>query len=154
MQDITSKFLLIERSKDTKNPFDILRNMYFEDSKKTSPHVPDNLRFIPDFTDKNPVEFSICLISFIRLSGGEAERINCIKWKKFKRIIYADIGAYINGKSIVIEFMGKRDIKSYEKKQYKQWVEQNGGLYFVAWGFVQFYNWFISNFESNVHEDK
>jgi hypothetical protein len=153
MQDITSKrFLLIEQGKDTKNPFDILKKLYLRESKRMFPNVPNHLRTTPKYTDKTIVESTMCITDFIRLLGGEAERINCIRRGKDNRIIYADILAVIQGQYFVIKIQNERDHKGKHKKHYQKCSENNGCLHLTFVGFEQFYNWYLSIFVNTEYE--
>ena len=101
-----------------------------------------------------------CIIDFIRLHGGQAERISItgrahevrnsagrivdVKWTKSHMTIgTADISATIGGRSVKIEVKVGRDRQSNAHREYQRQVEAAGGLYFIARtfeGFVQWYN--------------
>ena len=171
MQDTISKiFLLTDKSKDTKNAIKILKELYLIDSKRKYPSVPDHSRGIPDFTDKTANGLTKCIINFINLSGGQAERINCTGRiidnritstdvlghnRTIGRLQYiktagkrgtADISATIKGRSVKIEIKIGNDRQSEAQKQYQKSIEASGGLYFIAKDFRQFLDWYYLTF--------
>lgn len=153
MPGITSKnSLQIDKGKDTKNPYDILKRMYLNESRRMFPNVPDNLRTTPDYSDNTIVESIMCITDFIRLSGGEADRINCIKRKRDNRIIYADILALIQGRKIVIKVKRENKLQCHIKKNYQQQDKRIICLDLIARDFEQFYYWHLSKFGRTENE--
>jgi len=153
MPGITSKnSLQIDKGKDTKNPYDILKRMYLNESRRMFPNVPDNLRTTPDYTDKTLLESIMCITDFIRLSGGEADRINCIKRKRDNRIIQTDILALIQGRKIMIKVKRENKLQCYIKKYYQEQDKRIGGLYLIARDFEQFFSWYLSKFGRTENE--
>ncbi len=111
-----------------------------------------------------------CIIDYIRLHGGQAERINTtgvlidrrrtvtdvlghsrtigsIEWRTGGGTIgSADISATINGGSVKIEVKIGRDRQSEAQKAYQKQVEAAGGLYFIAKDFNSFVRWYRATF--------
>ncbi|MCK9613010.1 MAG: hypothetical protein M0R16_08950 [Bacteroidales bacterium] len=177
MQDVISKrFLLIEKSKDTKKAINILKELYIIDSSRKYPSIPERLLSAPKYGDKTANGLTRCIIDFIRLSGGQAERINCtgriIDSRKTSTDILgnqrtigqlhyiktagqrgtADISATIQGRSVKIEVKIKNDRQSVAQKEYQQSIEASGGLYFIAKDFEQFITWYYFTFGRAEHE--
>lgn len=111
-----------------------------------------------------------CILDYIRLHGGQAERINTtgvpidrrrevtdvlghsrtigsIEWRQGGGTVgSADISAVINGKAAKIEVKIGKDRQSEAQRQYQQAVEQAGGLYYIAKDFTSFVAWYHKNF--------
>ena len=159
--------------KGTKTSIDILKELYLKDNKKTYPSLPDYARSIPLFTDKTANGLTKCIITFIALKKGQAERINCTGRIIDKRInsidnfgrkctigsqTYiktsgqrgtADISATIKGRSVKIEVKIGKDRQSEVQKQYQKSIEASGGLYFIAKNLNSFIDWYRLIFESD-----
>lgn len=175
MQDITSKiFLLIKTSKDTKNGIDILKELYINDSSQKYPNFPKQYIVTPEYNDKTANGLTKCIIEFIRLTGGQAERINCIgriidhretftdvlgNIRTIGKVQYvktagqrgtADISATIQGRSVKIEVKIGKDRQSDAQKEYQRQIEASGGLYFIAKDFEQFYTWYCLTFLEGI----
>lgn len=112
-----------------------------------------------------------CIIDYIRLHGGQAERVNTmgvpidhrrqvtdvlghsrrigsVEWRKGGGTVgSADISAVINGKAVKTEVKIGRDRQSEAQKAYQKQVEAAGGLYYVARDFTSFVQWYHQNFE-------
>ena len=111
-----------------------------------------------------------CIIDFIRLNGGQAERINTtgvpidrrrqvtdvlghsrtignIEWRTGGGTVgSADISATIRGRSVKIEVKIGKDKQSEAQRQYQQQVEQAGGIYYIARNFTDFHSWYQRTF--------
>lgn len=120
----------------------------------------------PKFSDKTANGLTKCIVSFIRLQDGQAERISVegrvLDGRKtfqdvvgFQRTIgtvkrikssaqtgSADVSAIINGRSVKIEVKVGKDRQSPAQKQYQRQVEAAGGIYLLISSFQQFYDWF------------
>lgn len=97
-----------------------------------------------------------CIIDFIKLHGGQAERIAATGIPTKKRDVYgntiwrtthmtvgtADISATINGRSVKIEVKIGRDRQSDAQCRYQADVERAGGLYYLARDFEGFVSWY------------
>lgn len=112
-----------------------------------------------------------CIIQFIRLNFGQAERISTTGRRIDQRYTFedvtgksrtiggshwipgtgcngsADISATIAGRSVKIEVKIGRDFQSEAQKQYQQAVEKAGGLYVIAKDFAGFYEWYNQTFK-------
>lgn len=152
--------------------FDELIRLYLEEHRKKYPAIPDSYRAIPKFEDKTSNGLTRCVITFLRLSGWQAERINSqgrvIDNRRTvtdiigkQRIIgniqriptsgtrgTADISATIRGRSVKIEVKcaATGDRQSEAQKHYQREVEAAAGFYVIASSFPQFYGWYQSNF--------
>jgi hypothetical protein len=106
-----------------------------------------------------------CVVEFIRLTGGMAERINCTgryidRSQTYTDVIgrtrtigsgqwlptsgvkgTADISAVIKGRAVKIEIKMK-DRQSEDQKRYQEAVERAGGIYYIARNFTDFKQWF------------
>jgi len=136
-----------------------------EDCNKTK--MPPEYVPRTKFSDKTANELTKAVITFIKLKGGQAERIsNTGRYvddsKIFTDVIgrtrkigsgkyikgsgtngTADISATINGRSVKIEIKIGADRQSEAQKKYQDDVERAGGIYLIAktWeGFINEYN--------------
>ena len=113
-------------------------------------------------------ELTKAVIKFIRLSGGQAERISVTGRTINKRTTYidvlghrkqigsvkyipsamtkgsADISATIRGKSVKIEIKVGKDRQSPAQAKYQAEIEKAGGIYIIIHSFDQFYQWFTT----------
>lgn len=111
-----------------------------------------------------------CIIDFVTLKKGQAERIanmgrRLTTQQTFTDVIgrqrtigstkwipsngangTADISATIKGKSVKIEVKIGRDIQSDVQKKYQKTIEAAGGIYVIASSFEQFHDWYNKNF--------
>ena len=160
-------------TKISKIAINTLKELYLIESKRKYPHVPDFARAIPLFTDKTANGLTRCVVAFINLTGGQAERINCTGRIIDNRTIStdilghqrtigqmhyvktagqrgtADVSATIKGRSVKIEIKIGNDRQSEAQKQYQKSIEQSGGLYFIARDFSQFLDWYYLTFGNN-----
>lgn len=114
----------------------------------------------PNLTDKTANGLTDCIIHFIKLHGGQAERIAVMgkplaqKDDRGRVVGYrlvksqmtkgtADISATIDGRSVKIEVKIGGDRQSDTQRRYQQDVVSAGGYYFVAKDFVSFTNWYF-----------
>lgn len=143
---------------------DTLRSMDLEDKRRNYPNVPEYALPRTLFTDKTANGLTKCIIRFVRLSGGQAERISVegrvIDSRKsvtdvigrrrtigsVKRIPSsaqkgsADLSATIQGKSVKIEIKIGRDQQSLDQREYQRQVEAAGGIYIIVRNFQQAYD--------------
>ena len=106
-----------------------------------------------------------CVVEFIRLTGGMAERINCTgryvdRSQTFEDVTgrvrtigtgqwlptsgvkgTADISAVIQGRAVKIEIK-IRDRQSEDQKRYQEATERAGGIYLIVRSFAEFYDWY------------
>ncbi len=152
---------------------DILKGLYQTKYKKQYPTIPDYARCTPKYADKTANGLTKCIIDFINLTGGQAERINntgrqidnrqtvkdilgnvrtigSVKWIKGTGTNgTADISATIQGKSVRVEVKIGKDKQSHQQKEYQYNIERSGGLYFIAKDFQSFYEWYNLKFNVN-----
>lgn len=127
----------------------------FNDLAATHPHFP--VKYIPKQrrSDKTANGLTQCIIDYIRLHGGQAERIAImgrpqqvgrqVVWTKSHMTVgTADISATIHGRSVKIEVKIGKDRQSTEQKEYQQQIEQAGGIYYIATDFPTFKKWYES----------
>ena len=111
-----------------------------------------------------------CIIEWIRLHGGQAERINTtgvpvdrrrlvtdvlgntrtigsIEWRRGGGTAgSADISATIKSKSVKIEVKIGKDRQSPAQREYQRQIEAAGGLYYIARNFTSFVEWYKAIF--------
>lgn len=128
--------------------------------------MPEYGRVTLKYSDKTANGLTRCIIDFIRLTGGQAERVNCTGRVIDRREIYtdvlghrrivgslafiktsgqrgtADISATVKGRSIKIEVKVGRDKQRPEQVEYQRQIEASGGLYVIAKDFEQFFIWY------------
>ena len=131
------------------------------------PNIPDHAVPTPKYTDKTANKLTKCVVDFINLSGGQAERISNTGRYVDERVKYkdtlghtkvigsgkwikgsgtlgtADISAVINGRSVKIEVKIGKDRQSEHQKKYQQSIERAGGLYWIVKTFDDFYEQYI-----------
>ena len=102
-----------------------------------------------------------CIVDWIRLHGGQAERINSTgryidgtkvipgTMRKIGRSYWirgsgqrgtADISAVFKGRAVKIEIKLGRDKQSGYQKQYQEQIERSGGIYIIVSDFENFLN--------------
>lgn len=140
----------------TEIDYQVKRNLY--------KNVPEYAITKGQFSDKTANGLTQCILTWLRLHGNYATRINVTgrqlpattivdvigrahvtpgKWlPSTTRKGTADIHAVINGKHASIEVKIGRDRMSEEQERTKQDVERSGGLYYIARDFESFYNWY------------
>ncbi len=112
----------------------------------------------PKRSDKTANGLTRCIVDYILLNGGQAERIsitgrpqqigNHIKWTKSHMTIgTADISATIQGRSVKIEVKIGTDRQSDKQRQYQAAIERAGGIYYVARDFDSFVEWYNTTFK-------
>ena len=141
-----------------------------EAALKKFPEIPSEYLAPRKYRDDTANTLTKCIIHFIRLTGGQAERISntgrqitrkmqFVDVVGFQKSIIckhwipgtgtngtADISATIQGRSIKIEVKVGVDRQSKAQKQYQEVIEQAGGVYFIARTFADFYEWFQVNY--------
>ena len=151
----------------------LLKELYLKNNRISYPSLPDYARSTPLFTDKTANGLTRCIITFIALNNGQAERINCTGRVIDKRINSidsfgrkctigsqkyiktsgkrgtADISATVKGRSVKIEVKIGKDRQSEVQKQYQSSIEASGGLYVIAKDFNSFIDWYQLTFESD-----
>lgn len=147
-----------------------LEELATNEAKRLHPNTPERFIARREFSDKTANGLTSCIIQYIRLTGGQAERISNTgrlidARTTFEDVIgrtrtiggshwipgtgtngTADISATIAGRSVKVEVKVSRDIQSESQKQYEQSVIRAGGLYVIASTFTGFLDWYNQNF--------
>jgi hypothetical protein len=133
--------------------------------KEQYPLVPDHAIARTAWSDKTANGLTKMIVSFIQMSGFQAERVNTMgtyraakrykdydgnertigkgKWTKSGSTPgSADISATIKGRSVKIEVKIGKDFQSEAQKQYQKAIENAGGTYIIAKDFDQFIDWY------------
>lgn len=143
-----------------------LKELYLSAHRVKYPNMPEYALFAPQYNDRTANGLTKCIIDFIRLTGGQAERINCTGRYIDKSLTYtdvvgrtrtigtgqwlpstgmkgtADISAVIRGRAIKIEVKIGMDRQSEAQKTYQAAVERAGGVYLIVRSFEEFLRWF------------
>lgn len=122
------------------------------------------------YSDKTANGLTKAIVTFINLSGGQAERINNLGRRidttkvhttvtGFKQVVgsvswqkgsgtkgTADISATVNGLSLKIEVKIGKDRQSDHQKKYEEQIMQAGGMYLIAKEFTPFVKWYVNKF--------
>ena len=139
------------------------------------PSMPPDYIPLTKFTDKTANGLTKCVIAWINLNGGQAERINTmgrmldktkvvadtfgnkrtigsVEWQKGTGTKgSADISATIQGRSVKIEVKMK-DKQSIDQIKYQNDIENAGGQYWLVHNFDEFmfhYECFIDYLTNN-----
>lgn len=139
-------------------------------NQRRHPNTPVKYLVKAKYRDDTANGLTRCIVDYIKLNGGQAERINTTgvpidRRREVKDVLghsrtigsiewrtgggtngSADISATIKGRSVKIEVKIGRDRQSEAQRQYQQAVEQAGGLYYVAKDFTSFVAWYHKNF--------
>jgi hypothetical protein len=137
-------------------PVEHLKGLYLQAHREKYPNFPEACRVFPSAWKPSTANgLSTMIIAYIKLTGGQAYRINCqgqydAKLKKWRysgmRRGLPDIQAVINGRFIGIEVKIGTDRQSEHQKKIQAEIIQAGGLYLIITSFDQFYQWFTTNF--------
>jgi hypothetical protein len=149
-----------------------LKQLQIETWEKEYPNIPAHFHPKPTFEDQTTNGLTRCIISFLKLSGNQAERISSegrvIDARRtvtdiigrqrtigsIRRVFStaqrgtADISATIAGRSVKVEVknINTGDKQSPAQKEYEKQITAAGGLYVIARSFEQFYSWYVSTF--------
>jgi hypothetical protein len=152
--------LITNQMKENQQIID-LKESWLSDNRLRFPNVPEHGRACPRFNDKTANGLTRCIITFLRLNGHQAERVNTmgrqIKAKSGKMIYIpttgskgsADISATINGLSVKLEVKVGRDRQSERQQRYQEQIMNAGGIYHVATDFQSFTRWYNMTFVDN-----
>lgn len=148
----------------------ILEQMADDEQQRKHPNTPPKYLVKSKYRDDTANGLTKCIVDFIRLQGGQAERINTTGIPKDTRqqvtdilgrtrtigsVTWrtgggtpgsADISATIRGRSVKIEIKIGRDRQSDEQRNYQTAIEAAGGLYFIARNFTEFVGWYAQQF--------
>jgi len=142
-----------------------LERLADEDAARRHPSIAREHLAPRKYCDRDANGLTKCVIDFIRLTGGMAERINCTgryidRSQTFTDVIgrtrtigsgqwlptsgvkgTADISAVIQGRAVKIEIK-IRDAQSEDQKRYQEATERAGGIYLIVRSFAEFYDWY------------
>ena len=137
--------------------------------KEKYPSMPEFALAKTKWADSSANALTKSVVSFINLSGYQAERINTTgMWRQGAKLKVgegtrqmpgkwtkgtgtkgsADISATINGRSVKIEIKYGKDRQSEAQKAYQKAIEEAGGVYVIAKdfeGFLKFYEQFCES---------
>ena len=140
------------------------------ENQRRHPNTPVKYLAKCKYRDDTANALTKCVIDFIRLNGGQAERINTtgivqdtrrtvtdvlghtytiggIRWRPGGSTVgSADISAIIRGRSVKIEIKIGRDHQSEAQKDYHRNIEAAGGVYYIARDFTTFMCWYQQTF--------
>lgn len=139
------------------NSIKTLQQMLIDEQAAAHPNFPRAYIPIPKHTDKTANGLTQCIMDYIRLRGGQAERISImgrptetatgIRWDKSHMTRgTADISAIVGGRAVKIEVKKGRDRQSEAQRCYQSDVERAGGLYYIARDFDSFVEWYNKTF--------
>lgn len=147
-------------------PINRLKQLALELNRKQYPSFPDQYRVIHKYTDTTANGLTRCVIDWITLNGGQAERITNTGRMIDNRKTYtdvvgrtktigstkwipgtgkngtSDISATIRGRSVKIEVKIGKDRQSDDQRTYQIEVEQAGGVYLIVKNFKDFVIWY------------
>ena len=146
---------------------DKLKALELESLKAKYPSMREENIPLTDWKDTSANGLTKCIISWINLNGGQAERISSQgQYREGKKIDVgtgeiaytkqlpgkwtpgqgtkgtADISATIKGRSVKIEVKYGKDVQSDAQKQYQEMIEKAGGVYIIAKTFDEFVTWY------------
>lgn len=143
-----------------------LKQMYLQDVERNSPDFfrlsgGYKSKLAPKYDDRTANGLTRCVIDFIRLHGGDAQRINTtgtmrkingqMKWTHSgMRRGTADVHAIIKSKAVSIEIKIGRDKMSKAQQEERERIERAGGMYFVARDMPGFIAWYRQHFQNTA----
>lgn len=169
--------LFVRRDKGTKSFKRYQKCQELKDLEKESLEVkrlryPSNPYLTGDsFEDRTANGLTKAIIAYIRLNGGQAERISTTgrpidQTQTFTDVIgqsrtigrvewipgtgtngCADISATIKGRSIKIEVKVASDRQSPAQKEYQKAIQTAFGIYYIARDFASFFSWYNLKFD-------
>lgn len=141
-----------------------------QDQQRKHPNTPAKYLAPCKYRDDTANGLTKCIIDYIRLNGGQAERINTTgipqdtrqqvtdilgRTRTIGSVTWrtgggtrgsADISATIQGRSAKIEVKIGKDRQSDAQRQYQAAIEAAGGLYYIAKTFTEFLSWYQLTF--------
>jgi len=150
----------------------VLNSLAWERLKQRYPEIRPELLPRPKYRERTANQLTQSVIAFIKLTGGQAERISVSGRTVDHRQTFtdvlghqrtigtlqwipgtmtrgsADISATIAGRSVKIEVKIAFDRQSEHQKKYQAEVEKAGGVYIIARDFQGFYDWYQDYFEA------
>ncbi|MCK9423987.1 MAG: hypothetical protein M0Q38_15490 [Bacteroidales bacterium] len=159
-----------EHSPGSKTGLRALNALAFEALKLKHPEIKAEWLPWPKYRDATANQLTQSIIMWIRLNGGQAERISvsgrtidhrqvvtdCLGNRRMIGSLQwipgtmtrgsADISATVKGRSLKVEVKIGRDRQSDAQRQYQRSIEAAGGVYVIARDFQGFYEWFTDYF--------
>lgn len=147
-----------------------LEFLIVEAKRKKYPNIPPDYLAAVKYRDDTANSLTRCIIDFIRVKGGQSERVNCMgrpidRTQTFidcigrERTIgsidwipgtgtkgSADISCCISGLSVKVEVKIGSDRMSQAQKDYQKAIDSAGGIYYIARNFTSFLEWYNLNF--------
>ena len=147
-----------------------LEAMADAEQQRKHPNTPTKYLAPFKYRDDTANGLTRCIVDYIRLQGGQAERINTTgipqdtrqqvtdilgRTRTIGSVTWrtgggtrgsADISATIQGRSVKIEIKIGKDRQSDAQRQYQAAVEAAGGLYYIAKDFTAFVCWYAQQF--------
>ena len=141
-----------------------------QEQQHKHPNFPPKYLAKSKYRDDTANGLTRCIVDYIRLQGGQAERINTtgipqdtrqqvtdilgrtrtigsVTWRTGGGTAgSADISATIQGRSVKIEIKIGKDRQSEAQRQYQAAIEAAGGLYYIAKTFTEFVGWYAQQF--------
>ena len=138
-----------------------LKDEFLQNHRVRFPNIPEAARYVPTFSDRKSNGLTKMVLTWFRLKGHQAERVNVLPVVRDRRkIVYdcigkpkqigsieyrpsgsqrgsADIHAVVNGYSVKVE-VKMRDQQSESQKAYEAQVIAAGGEYWLVRSFSQF----------------
>ena len=134
-----------------------LKRLYNIENTLKYPSVPQHGRVTPKYADGTANGLTACIVSWIRLHGGQAERISIISRQVKGKFVHsnmtigtADLSGIYQSKSLKVEVKIGKDRQSEAQKEYALSVENTGGIYFIATDFQMFVEWWKTTFTENL----
>lgn len=149
-----------------------LESLAFDEKAKKFRHTPPEMLVKQMYRDDSANGLTKCIIKFIQLRGGQAERISTSGRVVDNRTTYtdavgfvrtmgsvqwipsnstkgsADVSATIKGRSIKIEVKIGKDRQSPAQVEYQRNIEAAGGLYYIARDLTTFVEWYTKIFSN------
>lgn len=136
-----------------------LENELLRAFSRKHPTIPPHYYPTIKREDRTANGLTRCIIDYITLHGGQAERISItgrptetpsgIKWSKSNMTRgTADVSATIRGQSVKIEIKIGTDRQSEAQKEYQQKITAAGGIYYIARNFTDFVAWYSSKWSN------
>ena len=140
------------------------------EQQRKHPNTPSKYLAPCKYRDDTANGLTKCIVDYIRLQGGQAERINTTgipqdtrqqvtdilgRTRTIGSVTWrtgggtrgsADISATIQGRSAKIEVKIGKDRQSDAQRQYQAAIEAAGGLYYIAKNFTEFLSWYLLTF--------
>ena len=147
-----------------------------QDQQRKHPNTPAKYLAPCKYRDDTANGLTKCIVDYIRLNGGQAERINTTgipqdtrqqvtdilgRTRTIGSVTWrtgggtrgsADISATIQGRSVKIEIKIGKDRQSEAQRQYQAAIEAAGGLYYIAKNFTEFVGWYAQQFGKEAQQ--